>query len=302
MGVTGGRHLIHSPHCPASPPEVMAEHQQSGDKDPKLTRREDLLLVNRIVDGSLVSWHEFLERYSGLILEVLRRRLYAADEDEIRTVYADILKSLYNVGFAKFEGRSRLSTWLIVYTRSRAVDYFRRKFGRIRLPKGFKRLGEFDREVLRLYFIEHLPMDVVVSTLRWSGHEVIADDIVESVWRIVEVVDRRFLCRYDNEYSARRYGIDSVRMFSYLLNQRCEYESMTGRGRPDARILEEEAAETAKQALDRLSALQPDERKVIYMKFYRGWSARRIADRLGISSPRRVYHIINNALKKLRGP
>jgi len=236
----------------------MAEHQQSGDKDPKLTRREDLLLVNRIVDGSLVSWHEFLERYSGLILGVLHRRLYSADEDEIRSVYVDILKSLYNVGFAKFEGRSRLSTWLIVYTRSKAVDYFRQKFGRIRLPKGFKKLGEFEREVLRLYFIEHLPMDVVVSTLRWSGHEVIADDIVESVWRIIEVVDKRYLRRYDNEHSARRYGIDSVRMFAYLLNQRCEYEGMTGLGRPDARILEEEAAETAKQVMDWLSALQPD--------------------------------------------
>lgn len=265
-----------------------------------MTRREDLTLVRSIVDGSLISWHEFLDKYSGLIFGVLRRHLFAADEDDIRTVYVDILKALYEGSFSKYEGRSRLSTWLIVFTRSRAVDYYREKFGRVRMPKGYEQLEEFDREVLKLYFIDHLPMEAVVSTLRWKGHAATADDIVGAVRRIVDLVDGRYIHRCDNEHMTRMYGLDSLRLAGFLLNLRCEYEGSLRRNRPDARILEKESAATADKALEKLSALRPDERKVIYLKFYRGMSARKIADSLGFSSARRVYYMIDKALKKLR--
>ena len=86
-----------------------------------------------------------------------------------------------------------------------------------------------------------------------------------------------------------------------LADLRCDYEGSLSRNRPDTHILEEEAAADARVVLGRLAGLLPDERRIIYLKFYKGLPAREIADRLGMSSARRVYYMIDNALRKLRG-
>ena len=94
--------------------------------------QEDLLLVHRILDGSLEAWHEFIERYTGLLNHTIRRVL--RDRDDIATVYVGMLERLYRGQLSKYRGESRLGTWLVFVARSAALDHARRLHGRRRRP------------------------------------------------------------------------------------------------------------------------------------------------------------------------
>ena len=119
-------------------------------------------LVQRILTGSTEAWHEFLDRYSGLIYSIVRRQLAAEDEDDVRSVYVDVLKQLYDRDLARYSERSDLPTWLMVLAKRRSFDHLRARYGRIRKPAGFAKLTDLDREVLerlRLFaeFVKRCP-------------------------------------------------------------------------------------------------------------------------------------------------
>lgn len=261
---------------------------------------ETLHLVRSIRNGSIKSWHRFLEQYSGLIYSIIRRHLYTQDEDEIRNVYVDILEALYGGDISNYRGESKLSTWLSVYTKCRVVDAARKRYGRRQNPKGYERLSEFDRGVLRLFFRERLPLEIVIFTLRWEGFSATIDKIMESIQLIYNILDNRYLARLDREYSARRKGIDSVRTLRLLAHLKNEYSRKIHHERPDRQLLEKEALETAIQIRSALDDLTEFEQKIIHLRFYEGWTARRIAEKMEIKGERRVYRIIDKILLKLR--
>ena len=130
----------------------------------------DKLLVRAICGGCADAWQQFLETYSGLIYGVVRRHLYTAEEEDVRSVYVGILKYLYDGHIEKYEGRAPLASWLVVVSKCLASDYLRKINGRYRPPKGYEDLTEFQRETLKLFYAERLSMKVVIQTLRWSGY------------------------------------------------------------------------------------------------------------------------------------
>ena len=269
------------------------EHQDTDNlREPKYD--ENVHLAESVAEGSVESWHRFLERYSGLIYSIVRRHIFTKDEDEIRNVYIDILKALYDGDISKYRGESKLSTWLAVYTKCRVLDTVRKHQGRHRNPRGYEKLSEFDRGVLRLYFSERLPLEIVAFILRWEGFDASADGILESAQRICDTVSKRYLERLDNEYSARRKGIDSVRTLRLLAHLRNEYTEKVHHERPDSKLLENEASEAAMRVRSALESLSERERKIIDL------SARRIAEKMGINGERRVYTLIDKTIRKLR--
>ena len=98
--------------------EVVGRHEQ------------DLAVVRTILSGDPHAWIAFVERYAGLILAMIRRYLRHGDQDDIRTVFADVLASLRKTRLRTYEGRASLSTWLTLVARSEVMDHLRRKFGR----------------------------------------------------------------------------------------------------------------------------------------------------------------------------
>jgi DNA-directed RNA polymerase specialized sigma24 family protein len=131
--------------------------------------QEDLALIDMILGGSTVHWHAFVDRYAGLIYSVVRRQLFVEDDDEVRTVFADILEALYRGKLAEFRGNSELSTWLIVVSRGKALDHLRHLQGRRKHPQGYETLSPFEREVFRLYHVEGLGFDAVIHSLQSAG-------------------------------------------------------------------------------------------------------------------------------------
>jgi len=82
-----------------------------------------------------VAWDEFVARHSRLFLHMAR--LVMPDRDGTMDAYAYLLEELRRDDFRALRGytpdnRSRLTTWLAVIARRTSVDFYRRRYGRIR--------------------------------------------------------------------------------------------------------------------------------------------------------------------------
>lgn len=267
---------------------------------PKEEWLNDLHLCREIASGSLASWHQFITQYSNLIFNIVRRHMFVKDEDDLRNVFVDILEKIYHGDIARYRGESSLSTWLVVYTRCKVVDYTRKRFGRHRKPRGYNQLTDFDKSVFQYYFADRLPLSIVIHSLCWSGFTANATDIVESVERIHKVMGKRYLKKLETEQFARELDMDPSQMTNYLVNLRNEYSTKINNTRPDSNLIRQEAEEMAEQVRSALSYLTSMERKIIFFHFHRSWSARRIAEKLGMNSHSTVYYSINKIINKLK--
>lgn len=278
----------------------------ASDNDPTAKRKkqarfpQDLSLIEAISSGSVPAWHRFIHRYSGLIYSIVRRHLITEDEDEIRSVFVDILKAFYDGELELYRGDAPLSSWLIVSARSRAVDAARKRHGRIRPPEGYDKLGSIDKKVWQLFYMDGLPIEIVIHTLAWMGLSTDVDQILKSIQRIERTISRRYLEKLDEESKGKKFGAGSIPLLRYMVQQRMDYEERSETGAADCELAEQEVFENSNRLRELVSALPEEEREIIFLRFERGMSARKMAAELGINSSRRVYTLINNILKKLR--
>jgi RNA polymerase sigma factor (sigma-70 family) len=261
---------------------------------------EDRRLVDAISRGDAEAWQQFLVRYAGMIHDVVRRHLFAEDEDEVRTLYVDVLKRLFDGDISKYQNRSLLSSWLAVYTRARSFDYLRSKNGRYRIPKEVEKLSEFDRRVLRLYFVERLGLEIVVHTLAWEGYRIGPEEVVSAIQRIEDRLDRRYLKRLEHEAQASAAGISSVRLLKYLVSLRAIMERDAAEAAPDYILMEKEAWEKADRVRRLVAELPRNDQKLLQLRFDRKMSASEISSALNMKRARQVYSALDRILKKLR--
>lgn len=272
-------------------------HDLSGSGTPQ---QDDIKLVSSILRGSGEAWQNFVAHYSGLILGVIKRQLFEADEDQIRTIYVEILASLYNGALKTFRAKSSLSTWLIVFTRNRARDYLRKLYGRSTEPTGYDKLEERDKLIFKLFYVEMLPLEAIMLQLRWKEPEIKIEDIVRSIRRIETVLNPRYLRNLDEKNQARKRGIRSMRLARYMIEVNVRDEIFIRYVKPDTEMLERELRESVRQLKERVAELEDDERKILYLRFDKGLSAKEIAEEMDIDSPRRVYSTIDRVVRKLR--
>jgi RNA polymerase sigma factor (sigma-70 family) len=259
-----------------------------------------LSLTGAVSSGSIPAWHDFLQRYSDLIFSVVRRHLIAEDEDDVSAVYVDVLEALYKGELSKYRGDVRLTTWLIVFTRSRALDFFRKRHGRYRVPEGYDKLTELERQVLKHFFVKRLPVAVVLHVLHAGGFEATVDDLVDASCRIRDVMDGRYLNRVDRQHDANRCGLDSTRMLAYLLELQAEHEEKIRSNRPDQQMIAKEAQVTVERVQALVASLSARDREVLDLRFNRHLSAKEIAEKLQLGGQRNAYTLIDSIVRKLR--
>lgn len=272
----------------------------SGSKGKRTDRPVDVELARSICDGSIEAWHEFIDQYSGLIYSVVRRHFYSEDEEEVRTISVDVLQSLFDGDIGKYSGESSLACWLTAFSRNKAIDHFRRRYGRRKHPQGFEKLSEFDKKILKLFYAERLHLGIIVSTLQWFGYDVSADDIIESVYRIEDTISGRYLESLTNEHYAKMRGARSPHSIRHLVSLRLESELRTEKSGPEADLVDKEIARTVENVAELVSKLSSLDRKLIYLRFTKGLSAREIAEDLEIENYKSVYRLIEKALDRIR--
>ena len=266
--------------------------------DPAINHTTDLKLTEDVLRGDLDAWHRFIEDKSGIILAVLRRYLF--DEDEIRTVYVDILTKLRRGQLASFAGRSALTTWLTLVARGAAADHLRHRFGRREDPVGLDQLDERAREVYRLYCVEGLDYEDVRLRLRESGRLGPDESLAEILADIESRLTDRTLRRIAWDLHATSVGAASGRLLEFTDAMQRELQRQSRQMGPDADLLAQETARTVDRVRSLIADLPADERRILELRFDEGWTADRIAEELGLPSRRRVYTIADRAVARLR--
>jgi RNA polymerase sigma factor (sigma-70 family) len=278
------------------------------DGDPRLDAQvaarddpaDERELVRAVLAGSEEAWRRFLQRYSGLIQAMVRRYLGPRDHDEVGAVYLDVLESLYRRKLALYEGRASLSTWLTLVARSQVLDHLRHRFGRRHLPGALRRLPATERDIFRLYYIEGRRFADVLHALQAKAPAWTETRLCSALHRIETRIGSRWLRRLAYDLHAQSTGAASGRLVAYLDHVREEFRLNQGAHSPDYYLMEREAQAVVERLRAILAGLPPEERRILSLRFERGWSARRIAEELGLSGPRGAYTVLDRIVRGLR--
>jgi DNA-directed RNA polymerase specialized sigma24 family protein len=257
-------------------------------------------LVRSVLSGSEPAWRRFLTLYGGLIEAMIRRYLGPRDREEVHSVTAEVLESLYLKKLAHYEGRAALSTWLTLVTRNQVLDHLRRRFGRRHPPQALRRLAKNDREIFRLYYVEGWSFADVLRRQASQAPGWNETRLLAALRRIEAQIGDRWLRRLAYDLHAQSVGAASGRLMAYLDHVRDEFKLNEGAHSPDYHLMEREARAVDERLHGIIASLPEDERRILSLRFERGWSARRIADELGLSGPRGAYTLLDRIVRGLR--
>lgn len=103
------------------------------------------------------AWRAFVERYNRILLHSVHS--HADGYDDAMDRYAFVLEELHKGDFARLkrfsgDGRSRLSTWLVVVVRRLCDDYHRQRYGRLRAGDGREGRRATERHDLRRRLVD----------------------------------------------------------------------------------------------------------------------------------------------------
>lgn len=258
----------------------------------------DRNLAERVLGGSIEAWHEFVERYSTLIHGTLREHLIVEDQDEVRSTYVDLLYDLYHGKLASYEGRSKLSTWLVLVARHAAFDRMRRLYGRRRDTAAWRALDPVTREVYRLVVVEGLSFASVRQLARPQGPALSEPELLAALARMRTLPLGPALGR--PRMRTGLCGSPRLSVEAYARHLEQLGEEAADRRDPDAVLAHGELLQLQRRLARGLRSLPAQERRVLYLRFWRNLSARAIAQRLGLTKQRQAYSSIDRALRKLR--
>lgn len=261
---------------------------------------QDIELVRAILGGSTASWHEFVGRYSRLIQSVIHRYVPRSRGDDVQTLHASVLETLYRTRLARYEGRATLSTWVVLVTRSVVVDHLRRQLGGRELHAAIQALPRLDREVFRRYYVEGMSFRDLRASVRDGDAPISLDRLLESLHRIEERVKGRLARRLRYDLYAQSVGAVSGRLLEYLDHVRYESEQRTESQSAEHELTDREARRTLERVAAELARLPAKERQLLTLRFERGWTAEQIAEGLGLPGQRRVYTWIDRVMRSLR--
>jgi RNA polymerase sigma factor (sigma-70 family) len=109
---------------------------------------------------------------------------------------------------------------------------------------------------------------------------------------------RHYLRRLESEAKAPALGVVSGRLLDYMKHM--EFERERGENDPDESFTRDGIDRMAARVRELLAELSEEEREVVRMRFEEGWTAQKIAGERGLSGQRKVYSILDGALRKLR--
>lgn len=260
---------------------------------------DDVGLVAELRRDDASAWQHFFAEYSGLIYVVVRRQLFVEDEDEVRDVFVEVLHKLHQGKISEYEGRAPLAAWLIVVARGTALDYLRKRDGRDQPPSAIRDLSNFERDVLRLRYVEGMTIDLIGDMMRARGLSVTSDELVETCHKIEHTLGARYMRKLEYDHHAAIAGVASGRLLRYLVHSRPD-RSTEVHETPLERLLAMEETEARASRVHRLLAQLPDqERTVLRLRYIRGIAATAVAKMLGFRDAQTVYSVTRRAVDRL---
>ena len=102
---------------------MTADSQQGSSARRKREKSEEAQLVRAVAGGDADALAKLYDRYSGMLLGLAHRIL--SDASDAEEILQEAFLQAWNQALRYDPGRSSVSTWLVLITRSRAIDRLR---------------------------------------------------------------------------------------------------------------------------------------------------------------------------------
>jgi RNA polymerase sigma factor (sigma-70 family) len=242
------------------------------------------------------AWAVFLERYSPLLLDVVR--LFERREDDAADCYLFICEQLSRRRFARLlcfrpGGPARFSTWLCAVTRNLCLDWHRKEMGRHRVFASIARLSPLEQQLFQCLFVEPLTLEEAFLKLRSAFPRLTLAEMRDSADRV------------ERALTSRQRWLLGVRRTRTGLAQAVPLDGAEDRMLwPAAREPDPEtrfALQEARAALAAaLAKLPPRQRLLVRLRFGRELTFEEIARLLRLDSPQHADRQIRQAVEALR--
>ena len=252
-------------------------------------------VLERLASGKGVNeaWTAFLDGYSPLIMQVVRR--YESHRDRALDCFVFVCSALNDGGFKRLlkyqpDRGTRFDTWLRAVVANLCIDWRRQQTGRLRPIRTIAGLSELDRLVYRCLYVLGMRRDECLNALR-SRYPDLTDQSLASI-------------------NARLFALLTPRQRWQLGTRMAGFVSMddapaTGDGGlqvadalpgPDELAEEDEERARLERAMQRLPAPQ---RLLLRLRYEQELTLAEVARLAGIADQHRANRQIQSALAEL---
>jgi len=259
------------------------------------SRIDDLLAQLRSHDAQL-AWTVFLERYSPVLLKVVR--LFERDEDAVGDCYLFVCEQLSRHRFRRLlrfrcDGPARFTTWLCAVTRNLCLDWRRREVGRHRVFAPVGRLSALDQQIFRCLFVEHVPVEEAFLRLKPAFPQLTVDQVSDAAVRI----ERALSPRQRWLLVARRGRAAMSDSAAVGQDGEMAWDPPSEMPTPEAWVAFQEERDALSAAISRLP---PRDRLLVRLRFQHDLTFAEIARLLQLQNAQAADRRVREAVDKLR--
>jgi RNA polymerase sigma factor (sigma-70 family) len=245
-------------------------------------------------DGAGPAWTEFLQQYSAVIMQVVRR--YEADHGRSMDCFVYACEQLSNDGFHRLrrfraDGPARFRTWLSAVVANLCVDWRRAQSGRFRPVRAIADLPELDRLVYRCIYVRGMPRDECLYTLQAKYPDLTDQQLSAINARVFALLSPRQ--RW--QLSVRRAAPVPIEDSTAERDEPPFQPIDPGPG-PEELSADEQQRERLTAAMARLA---PQQRLLLRLRYEQGLTLEEVARLTRIPDPFRAHRQIQAALKAL---
>lgn len=254
----------------------------------------DAALFQRFKADPEGGYHELLDRYSPVILRMIRR--FIRDPDEVMETYTLICERLRSNDYGplkRFRANSALTPWLSVVVANACRDRFR-KYRAVSAPESvLSQLSDRERLVFRYYYQDRMMHAEITSQLQTKHRiECSVADVARDIGRIDELLS---VAKRWHLLAAIRANMPTV-AFEDLTDGKLEQNELAVY--PDAGDLPDELL--LQKLNEAVKTLDADDQLLLLLRFENGMRANQIARAMHFENPKYVYTRLRTVLGRLR--
>jgi RNA polymerase sigma factor (sigma-70 family) len=248
-------------------------------------------ILHRLNSGdSGAAWAAFIERYSPVIMRVLRQ--FEFEQERQDDCFLHLCEKLCENNFQRLlkfntNGPARFDTWLGSVLYNLCVDWHRKEYGRAVMLPAISALPMFDQAVYRLYFERAMDRESCRRALREEFPGLTAGQLSDSISRVHQLLTPRQRWRIAMGYHGRAAAFASDRNVHYLAHPEEGPESKASR------------EQRRRLVQDALMTLAPTQRLLVQLRYEQGLTLKKIAELMGLADPFRARREIQAALDQL---
>lgn len=252
-------------------------------------------LIARFRDDPEGAYGELLERFTPVILRMIRR--FMRDPDEVMEVYTAICERLQANEYkalVKFRTNSDLMPWLSVVAANACRDRLRKRRATSVPRSVLAKLDDFEQLVFKYYYWRRLPHEDISEIIN-NNHGVSCSplEVVDAIAKINDLlsVNKRWLLLVALNANQPTLSIDEMAESGYQPHD------------PDTLSHVDEGLRN-RDRLDRLSQamthLEREDQLLVLLRFEHGMTAPQIADVMHYENHKHVYTRLRTVVGRLR--